>query len=69
MVYWLENVYILTSIRPCQFSEGLPATRVRKARPPAEQREADGRGGQAYKENKEIMLILSKKFRRRRLSS
>jgi hypothetical protein len=25
MVYWLENGYIITSIRPCPFSQGLPA--------------------------------------------
>jgi len=32
MVYWLESGYTITSIRSCQFSQGLPAIALAQAR-------------------------------------
>jgi len=32
MVYWSENVYIITSIRSCPFSQGPPAIALAQAR-------------------------------------
>ena len=46
IIYWLGNIYIITSIRSCPFSQGLP--RLSESDPPAIARHERAGGGQAF---------------------